>query len=47
MRGRDDSALDRAALSETAAQVSSGKSAGGAQGGRQSSLESEASGVSP
>ena len=45
MRGRDDSALDRAALSETAAEVSSSKSGNGTHGSRQSSLKSEASGA--
>ena len=45
MRGRDDSALDRAALSETAAEVSSSsKSNSGTQASRQSSLKSETSG---
>ena len=43
VRGRDDSALDRAALSDTAAEVSSSKDTSGTQGSRRSSPESETS----
>ena len=45
MRGRDDSALDRAALSDTAAEVSSSKSGNGADGSRRSSAKSDVSGA--
>ena len=46
-RGRDDSALDRMALSQTAAEVSSSKSGSLAQSSQPSSYKSEASGAVP